>query len=434
MKRLLFFITGWLLCGALSAQNINQCEYWYDNDYAGRQSVTNSGNTLQWLADATNLSAGLHYLNLHVQDTLGRWYSPRSFAFLHYPTPQSATATYTCLFDEDSTTTQSGTLVNGNMLVDASMLKAGPHVLTLVCQIGTYTRVQQFLFYHHPNPASAGGSCLYWFDNDLSTSTNVPLANGSLLIDASMLSPGLHQLNFTYSIRFEIHVESFMFYKMPETPIATALTFHYRVDGGEFQTETVTTQGAMVTLNLDMNALAEGTHTIEHYITNGNNDVLSPLQTDQFVRTHITQYYTLTLLVNDEDMGYTMGGGVHADDELVSFEAIPYNGYIFDHWNDNMTTNPREIMLTCDTTFTAYFDIEDGVDDYASEGILIYAHQGNINVSFETPMPVWVYDMSGKMLVSHPVDGSSNYSIPLPTGVYLVKAGETYVKKVVVTE
>ena len=43
MKRLLFFITGLLLCGALSAQNINQCEYWYDNDYAGRQSVTNSG-------------------------------------------------------------------------------------------------------------------------------------------------------------------------------------------------------------------------------------------------------------------------------------------------------------------------------------------------------------------------------------------------------
>ena len=43
MKRLLFFIIGWLLCGALSAQNINQCEYWYDNDFAGRQSVWRLG-------------------------------------------------------------------------------------------------------------------------------------------------------------------------------------------------------------------------------------------------------------------------------------------------------------------------------------------------------------------------------------------------------
>ena len=364
MKRLLFFITGWLLCGALSAQDSTHYEYWYDNDYASHQSFT---------------------------------------------------------------------LVNGSTLIDAYMLKAGPHVLTLFCQMGTYTRVQQFLFYHHPSLAT-GGSCLYWFDNDINTSTNIPLANSSLLLDASMLSPGLHQLNLTYSIHFEVHVQSFMFYKMPETPIATALTFHYRVDGGEFQTETVTAQGAMITLDLDMNSLAEGTHTIEHYITNDNNDVLSPLQSDQFVRTHITQYYTLTLLVNDESMGYTMGGGLHAEDELVSFEAIPYNGYFFDHWNDNMTTNPREIMLSCDTTFTAYFEIEDGVGDYASDGILIYAHQGNINVSFETPMPVWVYDMSGKLLAHRQADGSTAYSIPLPTGVYLVKAGDNHVKKVIVTE
>lgn len=365
MKRLLFFISGWLLCGALSAQNITQYEYWYDYDYASRQSFT---------------------------------------------------------------------LVDGNTLIDASMLKAGPHVLSLFCQIDSYTRVQQFLFYHHPNLATTGGSCLYWFDNDVSTSTNIPLANGSFLVDASMLSPGLHQLNLTYSIHFELHLESFMFYKMPETPIATALTFHYRVDGGEFQTETVTAQGAMVPLNLDMNDLTEGTHTIEHYITNGNNDVLSPLQSDQFVRTHITQYYTLTLLVNDENMGYTIGGGVHADDELVSFEATPYNGFIFDHWNDNVTTNPREIMLTCDTTFTAYFEIEDGVEDYTTEKILVYGHHGNIIANFDTPMPVWVYDMSGKLLVRRPADGSTSFSIPMSTGVYLVKAGDVYVKKVVITE
>lgn len=372
MKRLLFFITGLLLTGVLSAQSVSQCEYWFDQDYANHQVVTVVNNSLHWQADASNLSAGLHSLNLHVKDVNGRWSSPRSFMFMHIPSIQSATADYICWFDQDNSLGwQTGSLVNGTMMVDASLLPTG-----------------------------------------------------------------MHQFNIIYRVGNEFQIRSFMFYKMPESLASSALTFHYRIDGGDFQTANVTAQGTMVTLDLDMMGLAEGAHTIEHYITNGDNAVLSPLQSDQFVRNHITQYYMLTLLVNDENMGYTLGGGEYADDELVSFSATAYNGYVFDHWNDNVTTNPREIMLTSDTTFIACFDIEDGIEEQAFSNVHIYAHNGVIYVGGVAQQPVSVYDMAGKLLIRQlTADESSTLSVPIEvSGAYLVTVGNSLARKVVVTK
>ena len=48
MKRLLFFITGLLLTGVLSAQGVSQCEYWFDQDYANHQVVTVVNDSLHW--------------------------------------------------------------------------------------------------------------------------------------------------------------------------------------------------------------------------------------------------------------------------------------------------------------------------------------------------------------------------------------------------
>lgn len=372
MKRLLFFITGLLLTGVLSAQSVSQCEYWFDQDYANHQVVTVVNNSLHWQADASNLSAGLHSLNLHMKDVNGRWYAPRSFMFMHIPSIQSATADYICWFDQDNSFGwQTGSLVNGTMMVDATLLPTGMHQFTIIYRVGV-----------------------------------------------------------------DFQIRSFMFYKMPESLVASALTFHYRIDEGDFQTENVTAQGTMVTLDLDMLGLTEGTHTIEHYITNGDNAVLSPLQSDQFVHNHIIQYYMLTLLVNDENMGYTLGGGVYADDELVSFSATAYDGYVFDHWNDNVTTNPREIMLTSDTTFIACFDIEDGIEEQAFSNVHIYAHNGMICVGGVAQQPVSVYDMAGKLLVCQlTADENSTLSIPIEVdGVYLVTVGNSLVRKVVVTK
>lgn len=66
---------------------------------------------------------------------------------------------------------------------------------------------------------------------------------------------------------------------------------------------------------------------------------------------------TLTVMVNDSVMGSVIGGGSHPLGDTVSIEAIPYAGFEFLYWHDSIPDNPRDILFTQDTTFTAYFGL-----------------------------------------------------------------------------
>ena len=104
---------------------MSRCEYWFDQNYDNHQEVSLSNSTLQWQADASALSEGVHSLTLHIQDADGRWSSPQNFMFFHFPTIPSAEATYMYWFDDDANNHHEGTLVNGSMLLDASALSVG---------------------------------------------------------------------------------------------------------------------------------------------------------------------------------------------------------------------------------------------------------------------------------------------------------------------
>jgi hypothetical protein len=264
--------------------------------------------------------------------------------------------------------------------------------------------------------------------------------------------------------------------------------------------------GAVVNLNLDMTALAEGNHGIEYYTTGGNNDVLTTIQIDTFERTHMPVHYTLTAVAADSTMGGVTGGGFWIENENVTITAIPADGYHFTHWNDGDTVNPRVVTLTSDTSFTAYFEadihyytltvlsadatmgsvseggtwaegeevtieayhadgylfshwndgdttnprfivltsdtsftayfIDDplGIDERTMEQITVSSCHGNIVIRFDSPKPLWIYYVDGRLLVHKTVVASGAYSIPVPNGVYIVKAGDRYIKKVVVME
>ena len=40
---------------------------------------------------------------------------------------------------------------------------------------------------------------------------------------------------------------------------------------------------------------------------------------------------------------------------LPDITAVPSHGFLFSHWNDSVTDNPRTVFVTQDTAFTAYF-------------------------------------------------------------------------------
>lgn len=65
--------------------------------------------------------------------------------------------------------------------------------------------------------------------------------------------------------------------------------------------------------------------------------------------------YTITTQANPADGGMVTGGGTYQEGSSITLTATPNPGYIFDHWNDGNTQNPRTVTVTGNATYTAYF-------------------------------------------------------------------------------
>ena len=69
----------------------------------------------------------------------------------------------------------------------------------------------------------------------------------------------------------------------------------------------------------------------------------------------IVQEYLITTEVNPADAGTVEGGGSYPDGAQAFLTASPNQGWHFSHWNDGITSNPREITVTGNATYTANF-------------------------------------------------------------------------------
>ena len=63
----------------------------------------------------------------------------------------------------------------------------------------------------------------------------------------------------------------------------------------------------------------------------------------------------LEVRTSDSTMGQVEGNGWCLDSTLMVIRAIPRYHHQFSHWNDGATVNPRAVLVTKDTVFTAYF-------------------------------------------------------------------------------
>lgn len=65
--------------------------------------------------------------------------------------------------------------------------------------------------------------------------------------------------------------------------------------------------------------------------------------------------FIITTNTTDSTMGYTESTQPDCLNPIATIEAHPYYGYRFLCWNDSDTTNPRDVVVTQDTIFTAHF-------------------------------------------------------------------------------
>ena len=69
-----------------------------------------------------------------------------------------------------------------------------------------------------------------------------------------------------------------------------------------------------------------------------------------------TPVYTITAMSINQAYGMVLGGGEYEENAVATLTATAANGYEFTSWNDGNTENPREITVTRDAIYIAYFD------------------------------------------------------------------------------
>lgn len=72
----------------------------------------------------------------------------------------------------------------------------------------------------------------------------------------------------------------------------------------------------------------------------------------------IDSSYTIYVVSDNTTMGSVSGGGFYSYGDTATLEAFAYNGYHFISWNDGVLANPRQVIVTGNSIYTAYFAID----------------------------------------------------------------------------
>lgn len=149
---------------------------------------------------------------------------------------------------------------------------------------------------------------------------------------------------------------------------------------------------------------------------------------------HETPQYRLVVHSADSTLGNVSGSGIFPEGTTVEIKAFPKEGQTFSQWNDGDTCNPRLILLSCDTSFTAYFTHKESISDVDAWELLIYPNptSGNITIQTDSKESIQLIDLQGRQILTiQPHNSSININLsPYPAGTYILRQG-TYHQSII---
>mgnify|MGYP002522717562 CR=1 FL=1 len=273
MKRFLLFLA--LLCVLRVQAQQYSMEYWFDQRYADRNTAVCNTTEWQMQLDVSQLNDGLHTLYLHLRDTAGHYSPPQSFLFYKSFVTDSTgyNMAYSCWFDEGYTAAQqTGTLTNGNMLLEVGNLKDGLHTMNMQIGNGLAAELHSYLFYKVSASDSIGfANIAYtcWIDENHTALQTGTLGDGNILLDVSNLQDGLHTMNIQIGDGLVAELHSYLFYKVSayDSTGSTNLAYICWFDNDNTAHQTGTLSNGIILL--DVSSLTDGLHTVNMQIGNG---------------------------------------------------------------------------------------------------------------------------------------------------------------------
>ena len=178
-----------------------------------------------------------------------------------------------------------------------------------------------------------------------------------------------------------------------------------------------------------------------HFVSwsDGNTDnprILLPIEAVGLTAIFAIDQHTIIVQSADETMGtVSIDGDTFDYGTEITFSADAFAGYVFLSWSDGNTDNPRTIIVEQDSSFTAYFQSVDGINDVTLPNVNIYSYDNHIFVANAEGCSIEIFDMSGRLIVRESIISQSlrQYTILAP-GVYLVKVGNMVKKVSIITK
>jgi len=200
-----------------SSENVTY-HCWFDYDFSSLQ--TDSIGNGYFLLDVSNLSEGMHTLNIMLKT--GRYTAPESYMFMKVEQFQQDTIgmgnhfVYHCWFDNDYSTVQTDSLGSGNILLDVSSLSDGMHTVSVMLEGNSLIPPQSYMFMK-VNAGGGAENAQYhcWFDQDRSTMQTGMVGGGNIILDVADLSDGVHTVNIMFDNGTLSAPQSYMFFKRP---------------------------------------------------------------------------------------------------------------------------------------------------------------------------------------------------------------------------
>ena len=407
--------------------------------------------------DVSNVKPGLTTMYMQMQDTAGRWGPIRAYMF--YRMPDTSNFPIACWFDEDWDSRTVRNIGNGYLPASTDDLTPGLHRLYVRMGTGTGAQLRSHLFM---KPLERDTSVmeyryLYWFDGNDDTRVSGTMEGGLVRMNTDGLETGLHTLYVRIDNGQTVHLQSFLFMKMPvqdttardytcwfDQDMAHGISgrvvdgnlliptegldagFHQlyvKIGKGSktqlrsylFYKRPVTAQdtvqytywfdeqdGNRVSgltgeghMLINTSALDTGSHTIYVRLGSGNT-----AQVEGFEFTVVPIVYTVTVASADSTMGMASGSGEYPRGSDATIMATAEYGYHFQHWSDSDTNALRVLSLTSDTALTAFFapdtfDVSVAVADTAMGTVAVYGTSEYLGTDTAVATPYYGYHFAG---------------------------------------
>ncbi len=258
MNRLLLFLCCIFASWTARGQAAYEWRYWFDMNHAAGNTGQAYGDRFTIETNSYGLSDGLHTIHMQITDTAGRFSPPLAKLFYH-TTDHNVRKLY-YWFDGEAIQAHSVSLPQLNLTVDVRGLEPGLHFIYSMVEdaAGNLSDVVCRAFYRQP--LRSGLKWSYWFDDDESNITTIPLPGEMVMIDVSGLEEGLHVLHSQVMEHAPSDITTTMFIKVPQIEGTGDMTCICTVDGKIMAEEKLPAAGGLIQWDMDVSKMDVGIH------------------------------------------------------------------------------------------------------------------------------------------------------------------------------